>query len=60
MILLILGMLIVSGCVSARTSSNVCPQPIMITENEQRVLKSELPELYLKFTNQQQDLWEIN
>lgn len=60
--LLALMMLTVSGCVSGKikASSRVCPAPIIITQEQQSVLRSELPDFYLRFTNQQLDLMEID
>lgn len=55
-------MLMISGCafVQKKATINACPNAMLISEYEQSVLKSELPEFYIRFTNQQIDLLEVN
>lgn len=50
-----------NGCTyGTNTSSRVCPKPIIISEKTQAVLKSEVNDFYIKFTNQQLDLAEAD
>ena len=59
---IMLLMLMLSGCVNAPASPtiNVCPKPVIPTEAELKVLRSELPDFYVRFTNQQADLFAIS
>ena len=52
-------MLMISGCASVTASKNVCPQPLIPTVQEQTVLRDNIPNFYVKFTNQQADLFEL-
>ena len=55
--------MVLTGCglkyAKNNVSNRVCPQPIIITEQEQIVIRSNLPKFYLRFTNQQLDLMEV-
>lgn len=58
--LLALSPLVLIGCASApkreTTTANVCPEAIVITEEEEEILSEMLPDFFLRFTNQQLDL----
>lgn len=54
-----LSLVMISGCASVTASKAVCPKPIIITQNEQDVLRNNIPSFYIKFTNQQADLFEL-
>lgn len=59
MIFILFLTLMISGCASGSATTNrVVPKPIILTEAEQDVLRSKLPNFYIRFTNQQKDILE--
>lgn len=51
-------MLTACGTTSISGKTKVCPKPLIPTIEERSVLRTQIPQFYIKFTNQQLDLTE--